>query len=71
MHEVDLSAFMTQSGFPLGAYFETLMQAKVDRNLFPAPSGTGQDSQGSQEDYGRTPQWTAFGAIKPSAQVLP
>ena len=70
MHEVDLSALMTQSGFPPGAYFETLMQAKVDRNLFPAPSGTGQDSQGSQEDYGRTPQWTAFGAIKPSAQVL-
>ena len=38
MHEVDLSAFMTQSGFPLGAYFETLMQAKVDRKRFPAPS---------------------------------
>jgi ubiquinone/menaquinone biosynthesis C-methylase UbiE len=64
MHEADLAALMTQSGFPAGAYFETTMQAKVDRELFPAPVGS--DGAG-QEDYGRTPTWTAFGATKPAA----
>ena len=64
MHEVDLDALMTQSGFPSGAYFETTMQAKVDRTLFPAPAGS---EAGSHEDYGRTPKWTAFGAIKSGA----
>ena len=63
MHEADLSALVAQSGFPAGAYFETTMQAKVDRELFPAPVG----SEGAgQEDYGRTPTWTAFGATKPA-----
>ncbi len=62
MHEFDLDALMVQSGFPVGAYFETSMQAKVDRRLFPAPTGS---EAGSQEDYGRTPRWTAFGARKP------
>lgn len=62
MHEVDLDALLVNSGFPRGAYFETTMQAKVDRRLFPAPTGT---EAGSQEDYGRTPRWTAFGAQKP------
>lgn len=64
MHEVDLDALMTQSGFPSGAYFETTMQAKVDRTLFPVPAGS---EAGSHEDYGRTPKWTAFGAIKSGA----
>ena len=40
------------------------MQAKVDRTLFPAPAGS---ACGTQEDYGRTPTWTAFGAAKPAA----
>lgn len=61
MHEIDLDALMVQSGFPVDAYFETTMQAKVDRRLFPAPVGT---DAGSQEDYGRSPRWTAFGAQK-------
>ena len=66
MHEADLDALLTRSGFPKGAYFETTMQAKVDRALFPDPV----DSQGgAQEDYGRTPTWTAFGASKPAAIV--
>ncbi len=64
MHEVDLDALVTRSGFPAGAYFETTMQAKVDRTLFPAPAGI---EAGTQEDYGRTPTWTAFGAAKPEA----
>jgi ubiquinone/menaquinone biosynthesis C-methylase UbiE len=64
MHEADLDALVTASGFPKGAYFETTMQAKVDRSLFPSPAGT---ANGSQEDYGRTPTWTAFGASKPAA----
>lgn len=62
MHEADLEALVTGSGFPPGAFFETQMQAMTDRNLFPAPSGA---EAGSQEDYGRTPMWTAFGASKP------
>lgn len=62
MHEVDLDGMMVQGGFPSGAYFETTMQAKADRRLFPAPAGS---EAGSQEDYGRTPSWTAFGARKP------
>jgi ubiquinone/menaquinone biosynthesis C-methylase UbiE len=62
MHELDLDKMLTASGFTQGAYFETLMQAKVDRTLFPVPAG---EAAGSQEDYGRTPRWTAFGAVKP------
>lgn len=62
MHEADLGALVATSGFPAGAYFETTMQAKVDRELFPAPVGSG---GAGQEDYGRTPTWTAFGATKP------
>ena len=64
MHEADLGALVTQSGFAPGAYFETTMQAKVDRSLFPAPVGS---TGGGQEDYGRTPTWTAFGATKAAA----
>ena len=64
MHEADLQALVTASGFPPGAYFETMMQAKVDRALFPAPQGSGGGAP-AQEDYGRTPMWTAFGASKP------
>ena len=75
MHEIDLDALVTASGFPAGAYFETVMQAKVDRTLFPAPTGGGHADRGgdlgshlgneTQEDYGRSPRWTAFGANKP------
>lgn len=68
MHEADLVALVAQSGFPPGAYFETVMQAKVDRDLFPAPSGA---EGGSQEDYGRAPMWTAFGAAKPALEQVP
>jgi SAM-dependent methyltransferase len=68
MHEWDLDQLVTDSGFPQGAYFETVMQAKVDRTLFPAPAGAG-DGAAAQEDYGRTPTWTAFGAMKPAAVV--
>ena len=63
MHEADLDALITRSGFAKGAYFETTMQAKVDRALFPSPVGS---EAGPQEDYGRTPTWTAFGASKPA-----
>jgi ubiquinone/menaquinone biosynthesis C-methylase UbiE len=62
MHEADLAQLLASSGFPEDAYFETTMQAKVDRTLFPAPIGS---DASSQEDYGRTPTWTAFGAAKP------
>ena len=65
MHEADLDALLTQGGFAPGAYFETTMQAKTDRTLFPAPSG----SAGGQEDYGRSPSWTAFGAEKAAVPV--
>jgi SAM-dependent methyltransferase len=64
MHEVNLDALVTEAGFPRGAYFETTMRAKTDRDLFPAPTGS---APGSQEDYGRSPMWTAFGASKPAA----
>jgi ubiquinone/menaquinone biosynthesis C-methylase UbiE len=67
MHEADLAQLLTQSGFPEGAYFETTMQAKVDRSLFPAPLGSDGTQGRAQEDYGRTPTWTAFGAAKPEA----
>ena len=67
MHEADLQALVEGSGFPPGAYFETLMQAKVDRTLFPAPAGSSDAAASKQEDYGRTPLWTAFGATKPAA----
>ncbi len=63
MHDIDLAELVARCGFPPGAYFETTMQAKVDRTLFPAPSGA---EAGSQEDYGRSPTWTAFGAAKPA-----
>jgi ubiquinone/menaquinone biosynthesis C-methylase UbiE len=66
MHEIDLAALVSASGFPQDAYFETTMQAKVDRKLFPAPTGTA-GSAAAQEDYGRSPTWTAFGAAKPAA----
>lgn len=69
MHEWDLDALVTASGFPKGAYFETTMQAKVDRTLFPAPAGSGSGGANAQEDYGRTPTWTAFGAHKPAASA--
>jgi ubiquinone/menaquinone biosynthesis C-methylase UbiE len=62
MHDIDLPALVQRCGFPAGSYFETVMQAKTDRALFPAPSGSA--SVGSQEDYGRSPMWTAFGAAK-------
>jgi SAM-dependent methyltransferase len=64
MHDIDLDALVAQSGFGPGAYFETVMQAKVDKSLFPSPLGS---DAGSQEDYGRTPTWTAFGASKATA----
>jgi ubiquinone/menaquinone biosynthesis C-methylase UbiE len=64
MHEADLEALVTEAGFPQGAYFETTMRAQADRDHFPAPSGS---TPGSQEDYGRAPMWTAFGAAKPVA----
>ena len=67
MHEADLDTLLTRSGFPPGAYFETTMQAKVDRTLFPAAAG---NESGTQEDYGRTPTWTAFGAVKPEAVAV-
>jgi ubiquinone/menaquinone biosynthesis C-methylase UbiE len=63
MHEEDLARLVSASGFPEGAYFETTMQAPVDRTLFPAAAGS---AAGTQEDYGRTPTWTAFGASKPA-----
>ncbi len=68
MHEADLRALMAKSGFAADAYFETTMQAKVDRELFPAALGSeaADGSGASQEDYGRTPTWTAFGATKPA-----
>lgn len=70
MHEADLEALVTRSGFPPGAYFETTMQAKVDRSLFPAPAGSA-GSNATQEDFGRTPTWTAFGASKPAMATAP
>ena len=70
MHEMDLEALVTSSGFAPGTYFETVMQAKVDRKLFPAPQGSGAGAA-KQEDYGRTPMWTAFGASKPALGTLP
>lgn len=66
MHELDLEQAMREAGFPPGSYFETQMRAKTDRSLFPAPSGA---ASGSQEDYGRSPVWTAFGAFKPAGSV--
>ena len=67
MHEWDLDELVTRSGFGAGSYFETTMQAKVDRALFPAPLGAGDSTQ---EDFGRTPTWTAFGASKPARPAV-
>lgn len=75
MHEADLDALLRGAGFPAGSYFETTMQAKVDRALFPAPTGQGAASDAgggrAQEDYGRSPVWTAFGAQKPQREETP
>jgi SAM-dependent methyltransferase len=75
MHEADLDALLRGAGFPAGSYFETTMQAKVDRALFPAPTGQGTASDAgggrAQEDYGRSPVWTAFGAQKPQREETP
>lgn len=57
MHELDLRKLMLDAGFRAEDYFETSIRALVDRELFPE-AGRG------QEDYGRTPLWTAFGAWK-------
>ncbi len=60
MHELDVKRLMLDAGFAAEDYFETKIRAVVDRGLFPE-AGQG------QEDYGRTPVWTAFGAWKRGA----
>ncbi len=60
MHSYDLGELMLQAGFSDDEYFETGIRAWVDASIFPE---AGHD----EEDYGRSAQWTAFGAWKQAA----
>ncbi|MDW8480256.1 MAG: class I SAM-dependent methyltransferase [Xanthomonadales bacterium] len=57
MHELDPRRMLVEAGFRPADCFEFPLRAEVDREVFPE-AGTG------QEDYGRTPLWTVFGAWK-------
>ena len=60
MHSYDLGEMMRKAGFSDAEYFETGIRAWVDASIFPE-AGQG------EEDYGRSAQWTAFGAWKQAA----
>lgn len=57
MHSYHLGDMMRAAGFSDEEYFETGIRAWVDSDIFPE-AGKG------EEDYGRSAQWTAFGAWK-------
>ncbi len=60
MHDYDLRALVRAAGFADADYFESEIRAVVDASVFPQAGS-------SQEDYGRTALWTAFGAWKQAA----
>lgn len=60
MHSYHLGDMMRAAGFAAEEYFETGIKAWVDASIFPE-AGQG------EEDYGRSAQWTAFGAWKQEA----
>ncbi len=60
MHSYHLGDMMRAAGFSDDEYFETGIRAWVDADIFPE-AGKG------EEDYGRSAQWTAFGAWKEAA----
>ena len=60
MHSYHLGDMMRAAGFSDAEYFETGIRAWVDADIFPE-AGKG------EEDYGRSAQWTAFGAWKEAA----
>ena len=60
MHSYHLGDMMRAAGFSDDEYFETGIRAWVDASIFPE-AGQG------EEDYGRSAQWTAFGAWKEAA----
>ncbi len=60
MHSYHLDEMMRKAGFSDTEYFETGIRAWVDASIFPE-AGKG------EEDYGRSAQWTAFGAWKRAA----
>ena len=60
MHSYHLGDMMRVAGFSDDEYFETGIRAWVDTDIFPE-AGKG------EEDYGRSAQWTAFGAWKEAA----
>lgn len=60
MHDIDLVRATEDAGFAPGSYFETAVEAQLDPDLFPAEPAT----DGAEEDYGRKPAWTCFGAWK-------
>ncbi len=60
MHSYHLGDMMRSAGFSDAEYFETGIRAWVDAEIFPQ-AGKG------EEDYGRSAQWTAFGAWKDAA----
>ncbi len=60
MHSYHLGDMMRAAGFSDDEYFETGIRAWVDADIFPE-AGKG------EEEYGRSAQWTAFGAWKEAA----
>lgn len=58
MHDYDMRRKLTDAGFDAEDHFETSMRAAVDTTIFP------EAGRAAQEDFGRTPLWTAFGARK-------
>jgi len=60
MHSYHLGDMMRAAGFSDAEYFETGIRAWVDADIFP-------EAGKAEEDYGRSAQWTAFGAWKEAA----
>ena len=61
MHSYHLGDMMRSAGFSDEEYFETGIRAWVDASIFPEAGSS------EEEDYGRSAQWTVFGAWKEAA----
>lgn len=59
MHDLDLTAMLTEAGFQADDLFEIGVVSKVDETIFGK-----REAGDSGEDYGRAPVWNAFGLWK-------